>query len=58
MSTTAQSQTVYKRQLGLLLPVAVPASKLLLLPSLITHYAERDAAITALIAFLVDFCML
>ncbi len=51
-------QTVYKRQLGFLFFVILPAAKLLLLPSLLAFHAERNAALSMLVGGLADLLVL
>lgn len=51
-------QTIYKRQIGLLFFVILPAAKLLLLPSLLAFYAGRNAALSMLLGGLLDLLTL
>ena len=53
-----ENQSIYKRQIALLLFLIVPAAKLLLLPTLISYRAKQDSALTVLIGCAIDFLLL
>lgn len=53
-----ENQSIYKRQVALLLFLIVPAAKLLLLPTLISYRAGPDAALTVLVGCAIDFLLL